>query len=89
MKKATRIRVEVTALDIEEGIPSVSCRCPLARAIKRATGLRKVWVFGDVVEFKQYKSAKLPRKCAEFVKAIDIGNWVKPFSFSFKLPEFN
>lgn len=80
------IRVEVTEEDIAGGRRTAT-RCPLARAIRRATSVRPVAVFGfgDGWEAGGQKY-ELSFDAASFVSAFDHGADVQPRAFVFPGP---
>lgn len=76
------MKIEVTQEHIDKGDRfSPSC-CPLALAIKDATGLYGVSVGADyVTRMEPYRFITLPRRAAGFRKAFDRAEKVKPFTF--------
>lgn len=78
------VLIEVTAEDIAEGVPKDDCECPVARAIKRATGLRtSVAELGISVNcyYPDSVEVRTPDEVREFVTRFDAGSGVEPFSF--------
>ena len=79
--------IQIREKDIVRGEPRYADRCPLALAIRRATG-RFVWVsfeyffFGDTDNLQEwyYKSPKIPmpREAAMFIHRLDSLHIVRP-----------
>jgi hypothetical protein len=83
------VTVEVTAEDIEQGMPGVTDACALALAIRRVTGepfLVGAHGFG-ISEDEDDDDIALPVHVVEFRREYDRGNEVTPFSFTLELPE--
>lgn len=86
------MRIEVTAEDIERGMQSNACRCPVALAITRAVG-REAFVsiglarFGSPFRDDGGRSfdVKLPDSATEFYQRFDQYKAVAPFSFDLDL----
>lgn len=78
------IHVEVTQDDIDSGIHSDEFNCPVALAIKRATGC-DARVFGRAVTLYKGNDALLPAKPPEavemFIRDFDYYQRVAPFGF--------
>lgn len=95
-KPNTTVRVEVTAEDIDLGIQGTMSGCPIARAIKRATGV--AWLIGGRGGIGVYPPAlssltvaplpvaPLPQVAQAFAAAFDEGRSVAPFVFYVDLP---
>lgn len=91
MKEMKTIHIEVTQDDINRGIPKNACRCPIALAVRRTTGVEcAVRPCGsylhqngsgiDVVSFA------LPDIASRFIKMFDEYGSVQPFSFDISIP---
>lgn len=83
-KKPKKLTVRVTAKDIREGKAGDACRCPIAHAVRRVTGGRKV----SVGLFRAYFGGvcfTLPRRAVCFVQDFDRRWPVKPFQFTVTL----
>lgn len=91
--------VQVTREDIQKGQPKSAFLCPIARAIKRATGVRDVEVDDCRIKVDGLEEMfDLPREIVEFIEAFDENNdsatgrsiprlkRVKPFGFLLHLP---
>lgn len=85
----TKLRVEVTAEDIDRGLRNSRCWCPVARAIKRALAGpdhgplipdAAVLVSGSQVEIYDGR-ADLPPEAVAFIRAFDRHEPCRPFSF--------
>lgn len=72
------IRFYVTKRDIREGSRMSAWYCPVARAIRRTTGIERVSVGVHVVSIGQ-KTYALTENASKFVKRFDNGRRVKPF----------
>lgn len=71
----SRIRVVVTAEDIAKGRPTAE-RCPLARAIRRATKARPVAVFNESYMAGEGRPEyPLPIQATVFVESYDRRSW--------------
>lgn len=73
--------ITVSQDDIEQGQPLKGLSCPIALAIKRATGLEYVGVGVRQYWYKDLAGGVLPPEVTEFVKAFDSGKPVEPFTF--------
>lgn len=74
------MKIEVTARDIEKGLPEDKCGCPVALAIRRATGLEvSVWCSMSVKVGREY--IDLPDEAEDFINRFDQGEPVQPFTF--------
>ena len=80
------IHIDVTAEDIERGVPRSSDACPIARAAKRVlkgplgVGVDDIAVFGPKERYYL-----LPDKAQRFLKKFDAKQPVKPISFDAEL----
>lgn len=80
------MKITVTKQDISRGIPKNFRRCPIARAIRRATGIK------DVKALPGYASVlgrytHLPLVATDFIYRFDAGVDVEPFTFSLPIPK--
>lgn len=77
--------IHVTAEDIENGIPQDACHCPVALAVKRATGSDDVDINDDIcIGFPGQDVRDVfeaPDEVCDFVAAFDNYEGVEPFSF--------
>ena len=77
------MRIEVTASDIRYGIRRECLRCPIARALKRATG--EDWSVGDVNGYplrdKIEGVAYWPNEVCAWIEDFDHERVVQPFAF--------
>lgn len=87
----TRLIVDVTYLDIMQGIPKNPNFCPIALAVLRALkpAARYVGVGSDLLEIGENDNplfiVPLPEEAKEFVEKFDAGQPVKSFSFEVNL----
>lgn len=86
-----RIKIEVTAEDIQQGKHSSPCACPVACAIRRTTGAY-VGVFGDYIDYCDPRTNEdyvitPPLKVERFIHRFDGGKKVQPFSFTLVVPK--
>jgi hypothetical protein len=81
------VRIDVTQEDIDLGMPGKCGKCPLARAIRRATGSLALVSGEDVYASGFAHLAQLPMEAQKFVKAYDSDQEVHPFSFDLDIPE--
>jgi hypothetical protein len=84
-----KMKIEVTAEDIKNGIRTLKCDCPVALALKRA-GLREPIVNCDKVFFfpklhSPQDIRPLPKKVTAFIRKFDDNRPVQPFSFCLSL----
>jgi hypothetical protein len=79
-----RIRFEVTKADIDEGHPSSSVSCPIARALGRATG-KPVEVCTYLVRAGDASTAQVPQTIRDFMYKFDLGRKVHPRRFQIDL----
>lgn len=80
------IVVNVTAEDIAEGVPGTCDLCPIALAVKRATGAVDVSVYETDVEIddgESYRIFDVPGLASRFIVDFDKGNEVNPITFTF------
>lgn len=72
--------INVTAEDIENGVPRSCLFCPVAQAVAKQTGLRvsvgAMWFFVEAVPHPT------PEDVSNFVMKYDAGDKVEPFSFT-------
>lgn len=95
------MKIEVTAEDIQNGTPNEMGCCPIALAVRRATGKPYVSVGAKNVEigtFTQYTEngtklgggpenrLDLPNEATLFILDFDSGVTVQPFAFDLLLP---
>lgn len=83
------MRVTVTARDIKKGVQGDADSCPIARALRRALGMRRgIAVVGSYYTMGPGFGSRhaLPRHVAAFVYAFDRLEPVTPFSFIIKKP---
>lgn len=80
------IHVEVTQEDIDSGVPTHCCECPLARALSRAACepvdvvVRKAFFAFDEIGFD------LPPVAVLFRRDFDAGRYVRPIVFDVEVP---
>lgn len=85
------VDIQVTEADIEAGT-SRPDDCPIARALKRATG-GTVWKVEPYTEDSAIATTgianhvHLGSDCAEFIGCFDRDQYVAPFSFECDVPE--
>ena len=77
------IKVEVTAKDIANGKRMQFLTCPVARAIRRATG-KKWWVRTKSTHCNDGNSVMLSAKVCKWISRFDGGHAVNPFSFTIR-----
>lgn len=79
------MKVQVTEDDIRNGVKSNIDRCPIARAIRRATG--QGWIVGSIcatiADSAGQRYIILPTCAKRFVFAFDNGMDVEPLDFEF------
>lgn len=89
MKTASKKKIEfnVTATDIDNGVPLCSELCPVARAINRK--LRRctaaVGVGAKTIYLGKFETVPMPDDVYEFAAAFDEGKKVKPFRFTLEV----
>lgn len=78
------MRIEVTERDIRLGRPRRAFTCPVARAVKRATGARTVGVDDVVITLDMAREFETPKKVRDFIGKLDFDGrrGLKPFSFT-------
>ena len=77
------LTVNVTKQDIKAGIRCNIGRCPIARAVRRASRRRDVAVSGRDVEIRR-QAFRLPVLARNFVLNFDNGDRVAPITFTLK-----
>lgn len=81
-----RTRIEVTATDIRLGVFGSACKCPVARAVKRALHTRHVYVRENgVMEIRGIR-IKTPTRIGSWIDSFDAGNRMSPTTFNLNLP---
>jgi len=77
------LTIHVTQEDIDEGVQEDCERCPVARAVERATGISTVVQFERISVNCQNKVVFVtPTYVRIFIKAFDETRLVTPFSFT-------
>lgn len=81
-------RVVVSQKDIDEGSRHSARHCPIAVALKRATG-KNFAVIGSCAWLGDYYTREfpLPKEVGTFVREFDSGLYVEPFVFEFACEE--
>lgn len=80
------MKVNVRRWDIWFGEQKSADDCPIARAVKRATGRHDVCVKPNCIYFfRANKYVTIPYEVTDFIYNFDWGRNVKPFSFELKL----
>jgi hypothetical protein len=74
------MKITVTEQHIEQGKQASQCFCPVALAIREATGIDQLCVLSIGVIFKT-GSVNLPEEASNFVLDFDAGQAVEPFEF--------
>lgn len=85
MAKAKDVTVSVTEQDIKKGIKGDPCKCPVARALKRAFHERNISAgagFMFVGPPKRRISWRTPEDVTTFIERFDEELKVKPIEFS-------
>lgn len=80
-----RIKIDVTAEDIVNGVRGVAFACPIARAVKRM-GSSQVYVAYGCLECDEGEGF-LPKSASDFVDRFDEGLPVSPFSFEVEIED--
>jgi len=78
------MRINVTADDIANGVHKDCERCPVALAVKRATGCVNCDVTADTIYATGMPVFTTPRSVQEFIARFDREYPVQPFSFYLK-----
>lgn len=85
--KTRRVKITVTKKDIQMGLPSDSCLCPIARAVRRVLGRGvRVWRYGVYRRLSEDDFAEFPERVTQFIDRFDDGKPVKPFTFTLRIP---
>jgi hypothetical protein len=86
------ITVRVTGTDIRRGLPGDALSCPIARALRRATGRR--WAASRTVLRVAEEDGVLggrhlpaPPEAEAFMRDYDRDRKVRPFTFTLDLPD--
>ncbi len=82
--------IEVTQDDIDHGTRGSCNTCPVARAIKRATGFHNLVSARNVLAYNRERSTRptavnLPIEALRFINDFDCHHPVQPFSFELDL----
>lgn len=84
-----KLKIEVTAEDIRQGVRNNAFNCPIAHALRRASGHNAVRV--DVCDLtvnsagEGLRSAPLPPEAESFLVLFDSSLDVAPFTFEVEL----
>ena len=79
------MKIKVTKKHIQAGVMSCPDRCPLALAIKEATGLKVLVDLGGKIHFPDARvSLRGNAELGKFVARFDNSFPVKPFQFNIK-----
>lgn len=87
-----KLRVEVTAEDIAQGVRNQAFECPVACALTRS-GLDHPSAWPSRVYYGPFDApngrltAKLPEEAAAFIAAFDDGRPVEPFAFEIEVTQ--
>ena len=79
--------IEVTHIDIQEGVTEDCVDCPIACAMKRA-GLTGIWVSSKMIQWRsanRIRSTNTPSHVASFIRRFDKNRSVSPITF--ELPD--
>jgi hypothetical protein len=79
------VTVEVTAEDIKKGNAGNCFACPIALALSRACDTSFVYVGPNKLSVKDVGFCLAPDVAREFMRDFDIGEPVKPFTFTVEL----
>lgn len=93
MADTTTVRVRVTQEDIDAGVPSDGCNCPIALAIGRVlpngycvdVGVTTVAVFHSERKL-DYVEVALPYEAHAAILDFDFSDFMEPFEFDLSLP---
>jgi hypothetical protein len=89
------ITVEVTAKDIERGMPRQSCECPVAlalgRAVRKQVAPRPLQITVGCLQAIMsvdgwWVEALLPSDASAFINSFDHNEPVAPFTFKIEVP---
>lgn len=80
------MKIRVTREDIERGKRTDSCRCPVARAVRRATRKKFVAVGVEDIDVGSQVTVPTPSIVATFIRAFDARRPVQPFAFDLEVP---
>ena len=75
------MRVTVTSRDIVRGRRSIADRCPVALALKRATGRRWEVYFTVLQDVRRQRGCPTPEIVADWCERYDDELTVRPFTF--------
>ncbi len=76
------LEIEVTQLDIDNGVKNSVCSCPIALAIKRCCNVEEATVRFYTATIKGVDYV-LPAQASGFIARFDAGEWVTPFKETF------
>jgi hypothetical protein len=78
--------VNVTAEDIENGVPGSAKSCPIALAARRIEGLKVTGITTRRAIFQGHGVTMLPLEAVQFIHSFDADCPVEPFSFEIEIP---
>lgn len=82
-----KVKVRVTAEDIASGVRGLACLCPVALAVKRATGTEYVSVGVLSIQIGELEILRGIGRALKFARSFDLGEAVGPFTFTLDIPE--
>ena len=80
------MRVKVEQSHIDSGVAVSACRCPIANALRDATGEQDISVCSKWFVIDGYTVRDIPPEASAFVHGFDLGNPVEPFEFELNWP---
>lgn len=90
------MRVDVTQMDIDRGVRSHACACPVAIALKRVTrpDVRSIVMGVQITVTRRFPFqpdddyyVRSPESVVAFITRFDRNQSVEPFSFDLDIPE--
>jgi hypothetical protein len=84
------VTVRVTGTDVRRGLPGDPLRCPVARALRRATARRWAACRTTLVVDEpgcSDRALTAPDEAEQFMRDYDHGREVRPFAFALDVPD--
>ena len=88
-----KVLIQITEDDIRRGVPISADRCPMAHALRRATGydwqvgVSCIWRNDSSGNVLAGSTTQLPKKAVQFVTAVDCHHPVHPLWFEMEIPD--
>jgi hypothetical protein len=76
--------IKITQDNIDKGVRTSPCRCPMALGIKESIGAYKVCVGAEEADINGKFDIPLPQIARDFIRKYDCREQVEPFEFEWE-----